>query len=359
MSLTSTPKPTMFYTRFKYGSPAITVDIDEPVMGFLPSPALTSGLAGENTVATGKREVLFGRLEEACGLVLRCEADTLMRLRWMAEDSAFRGNQFQAWVDRFTGSCWMFENNLKDQNGLVLTLSSGSQSYATASTGIGIVLTSTQYLSVASAQSSAGTPTGYDDPFLKDEGVVLIDWKAAFAATDNAEDRFFIDSTPASNCRLSVFKDTSARLTLQVIDSTNTAQLVRGTVAWSVSDRVQIIAAWSSAGALSLWYAVNGGAFTALTTASGAGTGLMATLPSTLAIGAGFSGSNLTLGTYDTVAIFKRAFADPLQLVKWRPWRRNYFPYGEAAQRQFAPVQVNFATPVWDWPIVFRNGKAA
>jgi hypothetical protein len=358
VTLTATPRPTLFYSRFKYGtSPVITVDIAEPVMAFLPNPALSTGLASENRVSSGKSEVLFGRIEEQCGLVLRCEADMLMRLRWMAEESAFRGTQFQAWVDRFTGSCWMFEHNIKDQNGLTLTLSSGSESYATASTGTGIVLTGTQNLNVTSAQASAGTPTGYDDPFAKEEGVLIVDVKPAFNANDSAEHNF-VDTTPSSNSRLTLRKSVANAMALDIWDSTGTVKqsVITGAGSFVSGDRIVMAASWSTAGALTLALSVNGGAYT-FGTGAGSGTGILSALPSTLFIGTNNAAGNAGNGTYDTVAFFKRAFSTPTELTKWRPWRRNYFPYGEITSRIFNPVQVNFGVPVWDWPITFRNGQ--
>lgn len=367
MSLTGPPKPTFLYPRIKFGSPAVTIDNAEPTSR-IPTITPYTGLRGSNTVASGKTEYLFGRDEEQVGLALRCEQDQLAALRWFVKDFAARGSQFQAWVDRYSGSCWPFENNLKDQNGLALTLNGGgTETYAAVTNGTGITLAGAQYLSVALAQASAATQTGYDDPLNKDEGLIVVDWKAGHAATDNSQDRFFFDSTPTSNCRLSLYKTTATMLALQIVDSTNTAKLVQGTVAWSIGDRVQIAGSWTTAGALTLWYAVNSGAFVALASASGAGTGLLATLPATGFIGSGFGGANLTLGTYDTVALFDSAYVPVGGLTSrlaqamstFRPVERNYFPYAELTAAAFQPARVTLGRPIWDWPIMFRNGVAA
>lgn len=351
MTLTGSPRPTFFYPRFKYGTPAVTLDIPEPVIAFLPQPASTVGLATENRVASGKTETLFGRLEESCGLVLRCEADMLQALRWMCEDSAFRGNQFQAWVDRFTGSCWMFENNLKDQNGLAFTPLTAPD-YAAASVGTGVVL-SGNYLTVPLAQASAGTPTGYDDPLSKDEGVLVIDFKPAFP-TSSGSLHCMLDMSGSIN-RMSLYKTAASFLILEIVDNSGNSKTLAGSPVWSANDRVTVIASWNN-GTLGLWVAINGGAFAALTTLAGS-TGILTTLATTLYIGAASSGANPAVGTYDTVAFFKRAFSNPLTLANWRPWRRNYFPYGEVVGRQFAPQRVSFARPIDDWPLIFRNGR--
>jgi hypothetical protein len=351
MSLTGAPRPTFLYPRFKYGTPTITLDIPEPAMAVLPQPVSTIGLAGENRVANGKAEVMFGRLEESCGLVMRCEADTLQALRWMCEDSVFRGNQFQAWIDRYTGSCWMFENNLKDQNGLsFLFAPSGTPTYGPGSTGTGVILGGANYLTVYLTQASATTPTGYDDPLHYLEGVLVIDFQPAFASSDSTAHYIVTATGPA----LAVYKDTLNRLVLQV--GTTSGNDTSGAVTWAANARVQIVAQWRTDGTRGLWYAVNSGAFVALTTESGS-PATMSSLPTVLFIGADHLGANPALGTYDTVAIFKRAFTNPLLLTGYRPWRRNYFPYGEIIQRQFAPTRVSFARPIEDWAMLFRNGQ--
>ena len=357
MSLTGPTRATALYPRLKVSS-GPTIDIPEPAIT-LPTQPPTVGLVGQNRVASGKTETLFGRLEESCGIALRCEVDIVEALRWFCEDYAFRGTQFQAWIDRFTGSCWMFENNRKDQNGLTLALGGGgTETYATGSVGTGIVLSSSQYLSVVMAQASAATPTGYDDPLSNAEGVIVLDLKPAYAASDGVV-HTLLDTQPNSNCRLTIFKQNDATLHLQITDSASGTKEVAGAVTFASGDRVQIVASWSTAGAIALWYAVNGGAFVALTTATGAGTGLMTSLPTNLTIGATYTAGNLAPGTYDTVAIFKKAYATPyLSLANYRPWRRNYFPYGELIGFQYAPARATLGRQIYDWAMAFRNGVA-
>ena len=123
MTISGAIKPKAYYPRFKWGSPTVTTDIVEPAV--IAMTRNETGLRGQNIVASGKAEYLFGRIEEAAQLQLMCEQDQLAALRWFTRDWAGQGKQFQAWIDRFTGSCWLFENNLKDQNGLALTLNGG------------------------------------------------------------------------------------------------------------------------------------------------------------------------------------------------------------------------------------------
>jgi hypothetical protein len=357
MSLTGAVKPTFLYPRITYGSPAVTLDLIEPTSR-IPTFTPYQGLRGVNTVASGKREYLFGRGEEQVGLVLRCEQDQLAALRWFVQDFAAEGNQFQTWVDRHTGSCWMFERNLKDQNGLALTLSSGSATYGATTNGFGLTLSGTQYLTVPLAQSTAGTPTGYDNPLSKDDGVVVVDFVPAFAASDSTLHKI-LDTSGTANRGPQLHKSTANELVLTIVDNASASKQVSGAVTWASSDRVQIVASWSSAGALALWYAVNSGAFVALTTSAGAGTGLLTTLPTTAYIGGDNAGANRAAGTYDSVAFFKRAFASPQQsLANFRPVERNYFPYGELTAASFQPVRVTLGRPIWDWAMTVRNGVA-
>ena len=74
MSIVRPPMATYLYPRFK--TPTFTIDLPIPASR-IPSVPSVQGLRGENRVATGKSEFLFGRLEHQVGLVLRCEQDTL------------------------------------------------------------------------------------------------------------------------------------------------------------------------------------------------------------------------------------------------------------------------------------------
>ena len=320
MSLTGSIRPTFLYPRIKYGSPAVTFDNAEPTSR-IPTLTPYMGLRGVNTVASGKREYLFGRAEEQVGLVLRCEQDQLAALRWFVQDYGATGAQFETWVDRYTGSCWPFENNLKDQNGLTLTLATGTASYATASVGTGLVLSGTQYLSVATAQASATTPTGYDDPLLKDEGVLVVDVLPAFAGNDGGL-HYFLDTGPTAANRIELYKGASNFLVFKVTNAASAPKEVSVAVTWTTGQRITVVASWTTAGALTAWYAVDGGTFIPVSTAAGAGTGILGALPTTLFIGGDNVGANRATGTYDTVAFFKRAFTNRRN-SRWRTSARS------------------------------------
>jgi hypothetical protein len=352
MSLTGSPKATFLYPRITFGS--VTIDAAEPTSR-IPTVVPYQGLRGENTVSTGQREYLFGRTEEQVGIVLRCEQDQLAALRWFVQDYASAGTQFKAWVDRYTGSCWMFENNLKDQNGLTLTHNGGSAVYAATTNGTGIVLSGAKYLTVPVAQASAATPTGYDDPILATEGVVVVDFKPAFNGNDGIE-HHIVDSAPDPP-RIILYKLATNVLNIQINDG-SAGKAMGGTVTWTAGDRVQIVGSWDTTGTLALWYAVNSGTFTALTTSSLAGSGILPGTPTTLSIGATTTGATPALGTYDTVAFFKRAFSSPhLTLANYRPLERNHFPYGELVNPAFQPARVSLGRTIWDWPLTIRNGQ--
>jgi hypothetical protein len=357
MSLTGPPKPTFLYPRFK--TPTYTLDIPEPASR-IPTITPFTGLRGSNTVSTGKTEYLYGRGEEQVGLVLRCEQDTLAQLRWFVQDWAAPGNQFQATVDRYTGSCWAFENNRKDQNGLALVLGGGgTETYADATNGRGLVLSGAQYLTVPLAQASASTPTGFDDPLFKDEGVLVVDFKPAFASNDGVEHYIVTGGNSGANS-ISLFKNVANELVFQIVDGSGTAKnrYFSPAPSWSSGNRVQAVALWTTAGVLELYAAVNSGAWQTFNSSSGAGTGLLGALPTTLGVGGLTTGLSLALGTYDSVAFFKRGFAAPqLSFANYRPVERNYFAYGELVSTEFRPGRVVLGRTIWDWPITVRNGQ--
>lgn len=366
--ISGSPKATFHYPRFTYGS--VTVDLVEPAVAITP---VTAGLRGQNLVASGKAEYLFGRLEEGVSLQLLCEPDQLQQLRWMLEDALAQGTQFKAWIDRFTGSCWMFEKNRKDQNGLAVTLNGGgAETYALGVQGsaryggYGIVLSGSQYLSVALAQASAGTPTGFDDPLLKDEGVVHIDFKPTFASNDSALHTILNTSVGGGGANeLRLYKSSVNQLLFRLADASSSAFReqyfdISEVPAWSANARVQLIASWLPTGLLELRCAVNGGAFATSgnTTFAGGGTGLLTALPTTLFLGSDNAGANRANGTYDTIAFFKKAFTKPhLTLSDFRPLSRNHFPYAEATAPVFQPTRLSPGRQIWQWPLSIRNGR--
>jgi hypothetical protein len=345
MSLTGDPKPTRHYPRFRSGP--VTLDLPDPVL-ILPQPAPLTALVAENIVATGQREVLLGRLEEAIGISARIEPEVVARFLGILNASDLWGSSFQFWLDRFTGSCWLFNDTLKDQNGLALTLGAGSAlTYADTAAGRGVVLAGTNYLTVATAQASAATPTGYDDPLLASEGVLVVDFKPSWAAADSTEHNIVVIGG------FTLYKDTSDRLVFQT--GANAGDNVSGAVSWAANARVQIVAEWFADGTRALWYAVNAGSFTALTSSSGSPAVVI--VGATLYIGANASGANRALGTYDTIAFYKRAYANPhLTLASNRPWRRNHFPYAALIDRTLAPTRVSNTRDVYDLALTIRHG---
>jgi hypothetical protein len=346
--------PAYQYPKIRYGTPAITRAFVQAAVTYAPTETAERG---ENRAYGGRTEYLFSRIEEACQVDFICQPDELAQLRWFFEDHAAKGKQFELWIDRHTGSVWGFEDTLRDQNALLLVLNSGSAAYAAATNGRGLVLGAAQSLSVATAQASAATPTGFDDPLLKDEGILVVEVAPTWAGTDGLLHRL-VDTSGTTANRLSLYKTAGNLLIFEILDAAGGAKNKQGAVTWAANTRVRIVASWSAAGALALWYATGTGAFTELTTAGGAGTGIITTLGATLYIGSDNAAANFAPGTYDTVAIFKRAFAAPLTLADYRPTWRNYYPYAELTARQYQPQRLLPSTPIYRWPLVIRNGLA-
>lgn len=349
------PRASFRYGKIKYGSPAITIDFPDPLEYVTPPQQYSNGI---NVSEAGLREVLHIRRDDLLGVRSGLLTPELaQQLRWFVEDHAGKGKQFEYILDRFTGSCWCFEGTRRDQNGLALTLNGGgSETYAEATNGKGIVLSGSQYLSVLLAQASAGTPTGFDDPLLHTEGVIVVDFKPAFAGNDSATHRMIDTSSSGAN-RLYVEKDVFNSLVFGIVDGASANKQIGVAVSWSANSRVQIVASWSATGTLKAWYAAGGGAFIELTIGAGAGTGILGALPTTLYIGAENDGSPLALGTYDTVAIFKRAFPNPLLLADYRPVFRNYLLRAELQEPIFEPQRPILARELYTWAATVRDGK--
>ncbi len=350
-------RPTSLYPRLRHGTPAVTIDLLEGVAEWLPS---SQGLRGANLVATGEIEYVYGRLEEACSLTVACLASQYSQLRRAIEQSLVTGLQFEAWVDRFTGSCWMFADNLNDQNGLALALNTGTAAYVDQAEEVGRALSlgASQRLSVATAQASAATKTGFDDPLSKSEGVVLLDFRPTWAATDSTQ-RYLIDTTGTTSNRLRLFKTVGNVLTFEILDASAGSKIRSGSPAWAANDRVEIVARWTTGGALQLWYAVNGGAFTELTGSSGAGTGILGTLGATLYVGSENDATDFAPGVYRALAFYTRAFDRPQEALRtWRSVWRNYFGSAELTGTGWQPTRSVLDPMIWVYPIVIRAGVA-
>jgi hypothetical protein len=352
-------RPTSLYPRLKYAGS--TMDFRHGVADWLPSG---QGLRGANftsprTDGPGKIEYLYGGFEEACQLTLVCAPAQYAQLRRVFQDSLVTGTAFEVWIDRFTASCWLLSETLRDQNGLPLSLNTGTAAYVDVPSGRGLDLASDQGLSVAIAQASAGTPTGYDDPIRKDEGVLLLDFWPDFAAGDGT-DHVLIDTTGTTANRLRLTKTAADALTFEILDAAAGSKTVSGTPTWAAEAHVEIVLRWTTAGDLQLWYAVDGGAFTALTTAGGAGTGILGALGTSLHVGSDNAAADFAPGIYEALVIYTRAFANPHHgLRTWRATWRTYFGTAEVTGTGWQPVRHSLDPQLYIWPLTIRLGAAA
>jgi hypothetical protein len=331
-------KPTSFYPRIRYAG--VTMDFRGGLSDWIPSG-------------------LYGGFEEAVQMNMVCGPAQYAQLRRAFQDTLVKGGAFEVWIDRFTASCWLFGDNLKDQNGLALALNTGAVAYATVPDGIGLDLAGTQGLSVAIAQSSAGTPTGYDDPIRASEGVLLLDFYPDWAANDSAA-HVLLDTTGTTANRLRLTKTSGNALTFEILDAAAGSKTVSGTPTWAAEARVEIMIRWTTAGAMQLWYAVNGAAFTELTTAGGAGTGVLGALGASLHVGSDNAAANFAPGIYQALVTYARAFANPhLGLRIWRCTWRNYFGTAEVTGTGWQPTRFTLDPQLYLWPLTIRLGAAA
>ncbi len=227
------------------------------------------------------------------------------------------------------GSVFMFQNNLTDQQGLSLTLSSGSASYAQTMDERGLTLSGSQYLSLALNQSA----TGYRNPLSYPEGTMLVDFIPTWASSDSTQ-HYILDTSGSTN-RLSLYKDTSNILYFQIVDSAGVSKSVSGSPTWPANVRVRILMDWDVSGTLRLWYGGWSEPFTQLTDEAGGGDGELRSLPTTLYVGTENDETDSARGTYDTLAIFTRIFPRPDNLLA------NYLPHCEGLVPDEWPVEPN------------------
>ena len=194
------------------------------------------------------------------------------------------------------------------------------------------------------------------------DGVVVVECKPAFASTDSLAHHFVqtLNTGGTAQNRLTLRKLASNALEFEIQDAADAPKAKSGTVAFASGDRLRLVASYTTAGALFAAAQVNTGGWAELTTATGAGTGILSALGASLFIGADHSGGDRAAGTYETVAFYKRAFASPhVGLADYRPVERNYFPTAELVQAVFAPARESLVQQVWRWPMQVRAGVKA
>jgi hypothetical protein len=383
---------TFAYPRLRYGS--ITRSFREAAIAYAtPETALRT----VNVTPSGKAEYLLGRIEDTARVDLMCEPDELAQLRWFFRDQGGPGKQFELWLDRHTGSIWTFEDSLRDQNLLPLVFQGGTPAFVDAVNGRAVTVGVGNVMQVGLAQASATTRTVFDDPLGKAEGVIVLDVTPIWSGNDAAL-HVFLDTGAAwidtqgtwaqqtgtwatQSNRLRLYKSATNQLTFEIVDDTGAAKSKAGAVSWAANARIVVIAAWDAAGNLRLWVGVPTGpswsgtsgtwaahpepwgstalTFSELVSGAGAGSGKLAALPATLYVGADNLAANGAAGAYDTLAIFKKAFPNPLLLADYRPVWRNYFPYGELLPLGPATLEALRLTPsrtIFRWPLLVRNG---
>jgi hypothetical protein len=355
-------QPTFSYPRIRWTpqgtSTAILLDLAEQAT---EHSASTTSQRSTNIVQGGKGEYLFARNEEIQRVAFFFEDADYMALRTFFETHGGLGRPFELWVDRYQGSVWHFEWSLADQNGLTWSpvgFTPSVASYEWAFRGRGIRLATSQYLTMNSVQSTA-TPnrTGYDDPLIKEEGIVVVDCKPSFPSGDGVQHSFFQAYTSPDTGKNAIyfFKDTSNFLNWYFFDAAGVDKRRFAAAVWNTNERLTLVGRWTATGDLSAWFSVNGASFQEFTGAAGAGTGILSTQPATLDVG------GTAEGLYDSLAIFKFAWPNDAPyrvLANHFPAYRNYWPYAELVTNEFNPQRVYKTRHLWSWSPLIRNGAA-
>jgi hypothetical protein len=300
---------------------------------------------------TARREVILGHLEEALSFTVQ------MVPGWKAkeidrflEEWGLPGKQFEFYLDRFQGAALEFEGTLKDQQGTAGTFT-GTPSYEAATFARGLRLDAGEFLDFPTA------PTSQQPSLIAAEGGLALVVRPSFAGNDGLPHRF-INIDPAGNGYLILRKGPANTLDLEVQDSALGIRIVSIAVSWAANSEQKILAKWKDASSLELW--LNGVKGPAPT---GAGTGVLPSLPTDVRIGAVAAASEEANGLYDRLMFFTRAFdlnASRVALLtdEWMPYWPNYFNKGELVDARVVPARPVAAREFYDYTMTIRKGAA-
>jgi hypothetical protein len=322
--------PTQWWPRIIYDT-TTPKTLDAPLP--LAQVSWPRGFLRVDNVAPSAEESLFRRTDLAAQLGFQhLRSDFVFTLAKFLEDWAAKGKTFELLIDRFSGSFFEFDDDLRDQNGDAATFT--NPTYVAATYGKAVSLGAADGAFTIPVAPAANNPR-----ILKDEGMLLCIVKPGFAGNDGALHVLLDCAVAATQNRLLLQKSAANELEFTIYDNTiGSVKTVKAAVSWAVDAEQAIVAIWRTNGAMELWLNE-----VKATGTAGAGTGILNSLASTIYLHTDFTTANYAAGKYDRLLLLKKGYVVNAQVLKalkeffW--WGRNYFSRAKVLDLSFNPTK--------------------
>lgn len=343
-ALFGAPRPTFFYPRIVYGSPAVTLDFDDPAE--LVTPAAWDQVRAETTSPSGRRKVLLERTDEFRTIRWQTlDANKAFELAEFFRSHGGQGKQLELYLDRFTGAFLEFDGTLADQQGTLGTFT-GTPSYEAATFGRGLRFDAGESMTFPLG------PSGQQPTLSGAEGVLVLVVRPSFAP-DGLNFHTFLRANGTSFLDLQVTP--SNTLSFNISDGVGRRH-VDIAVSWVANSEQKMVARWKDAASMELWLnGVKGPA------PIGAGNGQFAPLGTSLILGSVAGASEQANGLYDRLDFLTRAFDLNSSVVNLLtdghfPRWKNYYNKAEVVDFRMQPEKQVPARDLYRAALTFRAG---
>jgi len=355
-----TYRPTSLYPHINWGSPSTTLKLEGYIGGLNGMAVGARNIIRPDRAAvrsdrvaqfTQRREVVLGHLEEAftftIPMVPGWKAKQIDRF---LEEWGLPGKQFEFYLNRFQGAALDFEGTLKDQQGTAGTFT-GTPSYVPDITfGDGLQLDAGEFLDFPTG------PLNGQPSLIASEGIIVLVVRPSFAGGDGLE-HCFIQVNPAGNGNLQLKKSSGNVLHIEIEDAAAGIRDAQIAAAWSANAELRIVAKWKDSASMEIW--LNGVKGTG---ASGAGTGVLPSLPTNVNMGTN-AGGNQANGLYDRLMFLTRSFDLNASMVnvltdEYFPWWPNHFNKAELVDARVVPARPVELREFYEYTFTIRKGAA-
>ncbi|MFQ5765449.1 MAG: LamG-like jellyroll fold domain-containing protein, partial [Rhodospirillales bacterium] len=247
---------------------------------------------------------------------------------------------------RFTGARFEFDGVLTDENGNAATYTPGSATYVASTFDKALVIAAADHVTIPRV------PVTNAPRLVPGEGCIVLVVKPAFAGTDAVLHTFLDSGGPTTN-RLRIRKTVANTLEFEILDTAAGSKKIAGAVSWAANAEQSIVAVYQSDGTMQLF--LNNAPFG---TTSGAGTGQLASLGTTIFLGADTGGLNRAAGDVERLALFTKGYTMNASLAdvlkKAVSTERNYYAKAELIQPT-NPARTHNQVELYHMPLAIRK----
>lgn len=367
--------PTARMARFVYDGK--TIDLPDPLTAILYED---TPIVGANTVASGKREVLWERDEEVCVITTEpAIPEVHSRIRRMLKEWAGHGEQVEVYIDRQLRAYWGFEDDAYDNNRGNPFRSSEPATFTDLVRGGGINLPATGVLQAhLVSQLEGGSGNGF---FQAGDGTLVFYFKPAFAGNDGLEHVLIdcvVDSNHGKN-RLLIKKRVDNALHVIGYGANGAATVRTQNVAWAADTEHTMMVQWGDSTA-DFRASLDGAEITTsaafyrygnsrkygsstkygqVASASPVGNEqIFDANPTTICLGSDVTMTmRRSTGVMGALSLYSVSYGLPTILGRFAHPHRTYYPKGEFIDATFRPVRVAAGGELYYYTMRIRDGR--